>query len=445
VAVDLAIISPTSGEASDGRIVLAAPDAAERIRLSIDGSSTPVRIVARRATTGGVRLEVQTDRIDREGADLKVEALDGSGRALGTAGVADVHLLGEAAFTRISTVKRDSPASQRIAAISRGSGSAVGISAVCLGSGRLAESNADSSTRAASTLKVAILLTALASDTGEPTRGDVFPIYRQAIVDSSNDAANRVLVTIGGGSAAAGAARVNTFMAKLGTRQSYLDGPYAATAGRSRKTTTAYDLRVLATALQEVASGKTNAHAPSGVTRHEARVLIGLMAAATYPGLVRSHVPGPVAHKAGWLDGQQNDAALVYGGKGGPCVVGITTEGLSFAAADALGRRVANEVLPALGRPTPVEARPPSPASRTQTTTGAVVPTTTSTAAEPSGSTSASPSRVETSGSGGVPWRWILAGTAIVGTIVLAAARRAQLVRRRVRLRDARRAANRRA
>ena len=135
-------------------------------------------------------------------------------------------------------------------------------------------------------------------------------------------------------------------------RDSFLDGPYRLSGGPSRKRTSAADLVLLARALYR-AAGSTGPLAGLGVSRHEARVLIGLMAVESYPGLIRDHLRGPVAHKAGWLNTVQNDVALAFGTPGGTCLIGLTTEGLSFDAASSVGRQVAERVLPLLARPPP--------------------------------------------------------------------------------------------
>ena len=57
------------------------------------------------------------------------------------------------------------------------------------------------------------------------------------------------------------------------------------------------------------------------------------MLRATYPGLVRPVVRGAVAHKAGWLTAVQNDLAIAFGVRGGPCFAGITTSGASLRTA----------------------------------------------------------------------------------------------------------------
>ena len=59
---------------------------------------------------------------------------------------------------------------------------------------------------------------------------------------------------------------------------------------------------------------------------------------------MRPGAPGPVAHKAGWLTTIENDLAVAFGPRGGPCFVGVTSSGVSLAAASRFTRRV----LPAL-------------------------------------------------------------------------------------------------
>jgi beta-lactamase class A len=311
--------------------------------------------------------------------------------------------MGAGAFTR---PRGPSTANARANAealrIARGIGGPIGIRAECLGTGRTAEANADHVAVAASTLKVAILAAALAQDPEDPTRAQVYGTYRDAIVRSSNDAANRVLATVGDGSRAVGTRRVNTLMARLQMRSSFLDGPYRISGGASLKRTSALDLERLARAVYLAADG-AGPLARLGVSRHETRVLIGLMAGENNPGLIRDHVPGPVAHKAGWLGGVQNDVALVFGTPGGTCLVGITTEHLAYAAAAAVGRDVADRVLPLLAARQPrsrSHAAPAGPAAATTSSSGR------------------RPGPTRTSGSGGVPWGWIVAGA---GMLVLAA------------------------
>ena len=136
-------------------------------------------------------------------------------------------------------------------------------------------------------------------------------------------------------------------MDQLGMHSSHLDGPYRLGGGPSLKRTTAADLEVLGTDLL-LSAGGAGPLTHLGITPHGARVVIALMAKEDYPGLVRDNTSALVAHKAGWLSTVQDDVALVFGLPGGPCVEAITTEGLSFASADALASQFAERVLPFL-------------------------------------------------------------------------------------------------
>lgn len=425
-----------------------APGGTARARLEIDGQRVSPRVVARRSRADGILFELQTRTIAREGATITASALDGQGQPTSSVSVSDVHLLGEGAFGTAARLRPDATGSSRAAAIVSSTSSPVGISVACYGSGKLAEAGQDTTTRAGSTLKAAIVLAALARRNGDPSLSSSFATYTSAIVASDNNAANQVISQVGEGDMAAGTAAVNDLMRAVGMRDTVLDGPYVQTAGRSRKVTTAADLRILAGALLETARDGSGALADLGVSQQEARVLIGLMSSADYPGLVREHVPEPVAHKAGWLDDQQNDLALIFGGPDGTCAVGMITEGLSFSAADALGARMADEVLPVLAAPVsadgPDTTQTPRATTRARTTTAPAEPApgTTTSSTAPSDGATVSPAPVASDDDGGPPgpgWVW-LAGIGVPLVLIgLAIARRIQVVRRRQRRRLTRR------
>lgn len=359
--------------------------------------------------------------IARTGADIELVAYSG-GRELARAAVADVHFLGAHAFDQPAAQLADPAAAREALSIVNGAPGQVGLAVECLATGRMATANADHAAVAASTLKAAILVTALSQDDADPTRPEMYPIYRAAIVASDNDAANRVLAQVGDGVTVNGTARVNGLMRRLGMRSSFLDGPYRLTGAPSRKRTSAADLEQLARALYLAASGG-GPLAGVGVSMHEARVLIALMASADYPGLIQDNVAGPVAHKAGWLGSVQNDLAMAFGTLGGTCLIGLTTEGLSFTAADAIGRQLARRVLPLLA--VPRTAPPPQSPSTTvnraiSSTTGARATTT----------SAVIPSR-RSRRTSAPPWAWFGGAAALVGTLGAAAAHRHTVLRRR--------------
>jgi hypothetical protein len=206
----------------------------------------------------------------------------------------------------------------------------------CAADGRVVRGAASRRFTAASTLKAAIAAAALARDAGTVDRG-TYALLERAIVDSSNEAANAVLARVGSGSTSRGTVRVNRLMRGAGMVGTSLDGPYrtgsSPGSGPSRKFTTADDLRRLALLIYRAASTGEGAFARAGLGRHDARLLLGLMLRATYPGVVRPVVRGAVAHKAGWLAAGQNDLAIAFGVRGGPCFVGVTTSGASLQSA----------------------------------------------------------------------------------------------------------------
>jgi Beta-lactamase enzyme family len=437
--VPFVAVTPIAHEASDGRIVVVAPATIQKLEVRRAGIPLAVRILSRARGGEQVRFTVQVSITDRTGADLEVIG-KGAGREVGRMVIQDVHLLGPAAFATPAAPRIDARANAAAVAIAHGTPGRIGISAECLGTGRTASVNGERPAVAASTLKVAIMSAAFARDRGKPTRSVVYEKYREAIIDSNNDAANAILGMIGDGSQSVGARRVNDLMARLGMRHSYFDGPYRSDPRPSQKRTSAADLDRLARAVYLAAAG-SGALADIGVTRHEARVLIGLMAQEVYPGLIRDNVVQPVAHKAGWLDTVQNDLAMVFGGAGGTCLVGLTTEQLSFASADAIGRQFTERVLPLLAQPrrprtSPVIARPdPQPRTEAPPQAG-TSPVVTEPASTVPGATPP--------GGSHVPWRWfaLVAIAALAVAIALVVRRRAEM-RRRQRRRAALRASRR--
>jgi Beta-lactamase enzyme family len=341
------VVAPLSHEASDGRFAASVPAAANRVQILVDGAAVPAgRVVFTHARAGSRRVTFNVATTARSGATIEIRALDSS-QLLGSASVADVSLLGPDAFAAPKTRAVSPRATAAAVAIERAAPGTLGFSANCLGSGLGAEANSTHVAVAASTLKLPILLDLLARRNDDPVSDPLHTVYSEVVVESSNDAANELLGIIGNGSVAAGAKAVNTFMRGLGMGSSYLDGPYRLGGGPSLKRTTAHDLSLVANDLLLAAEG-TGPLTGLGVTRREARVVISLMAKEDYPGLIRDNVPGPVAHKAGWLSDVQNDVALAFGTPAGTCVIAVTAEGVTFSAADAIGRQLAERVLPLL-------------------------------------------------------------------------------------------------
>jgi beta-lactamase class A len=337
------VASPLAHEASDGRLVVTAPAGTDGVRVEVAGTRVRPSTVAFTDAAGRVRLTLQLGVRTSSPVTIRVVALR-QGAPAGSARVTGIRLLGVRAFRPAATARvGPAAASRRAAELVRSAGFPAGVSVQCATSGVVVRGRADRTFTAASTLKAGIVALALARDRGTVDRG-LYAVVEPAVVDSSNDAANRVLVRVGGGSAARGTRRVNALFRRAGLGSTHLDGPYRTAAfpgsGPSRKLTSADDLRRLAYLIHRAASTGDGALHRAGLGRHDARLLLGLMLRARYPGVVRPGAPGPVAHKAGWLATIENDLAVAFGVRGGPCFVGVTSSGASLATASRWSRRV---------------------------------------------------------------------------------------------------------
>ncbi len=231
--------------------------------------------------------------------------------------------------------------------------------------GAAASYNAGARFSGASTLKLAILMTALARWHTDPPSAAVWPALQRMIVDSDNDAANEVEVALGG-STSGGSALVNAFCRAMHCRATDMFGGYETTPGSVRtvagatippvsvvrqpvlprgKYTTAHDLGVLLAGLLEAAGGRGRA-SRLGISQREARVAIWLLLHARYTGVVRPATSAPVGHKAGWLTGVEHDAALVFAPRGTVVVVIMSQgSGVGPGSTGAYARRVMRVIL----------------------------------------------------------------------------------------------------
>lgn len=260
-------------------------------------------------------------------------------------------------------------ARETLAAIVGDAPGALGVSVSC-GSAPAIGAQEHLRVRAASTLKVGIALAVIAAEPVAATRWRADPVLAAMLVQSDNAAANALLQRAGDGSTAAGTARVNRIFAGIGMTATVLDGPYRSGPGPSGKWTTPADLRRLADALAVLAATGTGPLGGVGVSGAQARVMLDLMARGTHRSLLAT-AAGRVAHKSGWLDTVENDLAVVAGVSGGPCAVGIVSDGAGVAAAQAVGDGVARRVLPLLRVAAHRPATAPDPATAAAAVTSA--------------------------------------------------------------------------
>jgi beta-lactamase family protein len=231
--------------------------------------------------------------------------------------------------------------------------------------------NAKARFPAASTLKLAIAVTALAGHSGIPARGSyVDGLFRRMILVSDDEAANLVEVWMAG-STGAGSARVNSLMRSIGLFDSIMYGGYEVTRTPSvripvriddqpyfgvGKYTTAWDMSQLwrAVWLASEAKGPLRAKQP-GFTPDDARYLLWLLAhvrdTPKLDGSFRAAAGVSVLHKAGWIQKARHDTGLVFW-SGGVFVAGVMTWSPSGAgpSSDRLAGRTASLALQRLRR-----------------------------------------------------------------------------------------------
>lgn len=198
--------------------------------------------------------------------------------------------------------------------------------------------NAGARFPAASTLKVAIAIEVLRVLDGKPRRGSrIDSLLRKAIIPSDDQAANDLLVWLGG-STVGGAARVNSLFRALGMANTDMYGGYIVQQGlipvRTNdqpsfvgKRTTAADLATLMRELNLAGVGKgrlARVYRGSFVPS-DARFLLYLLA-HTQVSRIDRFLPGGTTtlQKAGWIRQARHDAGLVHWAGGSFVAVVLT-------------------------------------------------------------------------------------------------------------------------
>jgi hypothetical protein len=262
------------------------------------------------------------------------------------------HVLGAAAaaMPRVRPPRSDPLLAREVRRLAENFGSTSAIYVQNLATGAGAAWNARARFPAASTLKLAIAVTALARTEGTPGAGSPLDrLLRQMLTYSDNAAANGT-ERFFGGSTSGGSALVNTMMRSLGLVDTEMYGGYeleAAGDPRRRlaariplridsqpswgrgKTTSAYDLASLLRGVWLASGGRGPLRAAQpGFTSADARYLLYLLAHVRDPGKLDrevGHLPGVrVLHKAGWINTARHDNGIVLW-PGGALVVTVMT------------------------------------------------------------------------------------------------------------------------
>jgi hypothetical protein len=269
-----------------------------------------------------------------------------------------VWLLPPTAIDTTAPMRRSVALSARLASLSGGFDGYSGIWTHDLRTGTTASWNADARFPAASTVKLALLIAALSKFGPNLEESPVGADLRAVTGWSSNAAANRLLVELGG-SEAGGDRIANDVLRRIGATSSTYTGFYRlGTAGHpsgnrppliSSRVTTARDLGRILFLLHRGAVGDDGALRVLGLTPHEARVGLDLLLSWSAPpphdnmGNLVPSLPSrvPVAQKNGWFSAVRHTAALIYGPSGPKIVVVLTYRPrISLASAQQFGARI---------------------------------------------------------------------------------------------------------
>ncbi|MCC6833321.1 MAG: serine hydrolase [Thermoleophilia bacterium] len=343
-------MSPGPGEVAFGAVV-ADSGRADGARLVVDDvDAGPLAIRAGRARG---RLRAAPGR-----HTVRVELTRG-GTPAGAHTARDVWVLPPGSAAARPASRTDPAARARLASIGMPAAPVLGLWVQDLAAGTAAGWNSGTAFPAASTVKLAVMVAALARDPRSPAGGRLAYDLRQIGGWSSNLAANRVLAAIGG---PVSAQRV---LLRLGAASSTYTGDYAVGTelqpglpadGVARpvprvsgRVTTAADLARILFAVHAAATGDRAARSASGLSTRAARVLLGDLLASEQRGenlsLLAPGVPegSLLAQKNGWLRAARHGAAILYTPRGPRIAVMLSysATGVPLRTARALGGRLA--------------------------------------------------------------------------------------------------------
>ena len=322
-----AIVQPAAYEVSYGLVTGWVATGTRRIVIRVGG-----RTLADKRVTGR-HFTVRVDLPPRE-LTLSVTSVASNGRR-STSRVTHVVGLPRAATPIAHTPRQDSVLAGRLRHLVAAYGGTCAVYVENLADGRGAAWNARAQFPAASTLKLAIAVTALAVEDETPgpgTRTD--SLLRRMIEDSDNDAANELEVRVAG-STSAGGHRVDELMEELGLTDTLMYGGYerdlAFVRGggpiplrvddqasfRIGKRTSARDLAGLLREVWLTSRGLGRLRAQERLfSPADARHLLYLLARVHDTGKLDrevGRVPGvQVLHKAGWISVVRHDNGLVF-------------------------------------------------------------------------------------------------------------------------------------
>jgi hypothetical protein len=355
---------PAAYQVSYGLVQGRVAPGTQRVVVRVDG-----RIVRRLRLRGGTTFSVDVPLPPRD-TRVRVEVVDRRGRRAGRT-VEHVFGLPRAARPRVRPLRLDALLQRDVLRLTRGYPGTSAAYVENLATGAGAAWNARATFPAASTLKLAIGVTLLTRLERPPSPGSSLDrMYRAMLIPSDNEAANRMLVMLGG-STSGGGAIVNATMRSIGLERTEmyggyilgtsLDPPTREIAARGvplnvaeqpgwgiGKATTALDLSRLFRAIWLGSGGLGPLATRTGVSPAEARYLLYVLAHGRdrekLGRLVGRRKDVVLMHKAGWVKAARHDAGLIVW-RGGVFVAAVMTHGFAGPRSDVLAGRVADAAL----------------------------------------------------------------------------------------------------
>lgn len=343
-------ISPSDGEVFYGAIVARAPRGADRAELVVRGRS-----VLRVRVSGGRARFAVTGNPGRY--DLRV-LFARAGAPAGALSARGAWFLGPAARRAAPGSRTGAALANALARAAAGGPRYRAAWVQSLVTGEAAGLNAAAAFPAASTVKLGLMVAALGRLGARPEDSAYAYDLRAMASWSSNLATNRVLRRLGGAATAADGLRrlgatASTFTGEyiVGTElQPALPagGAFSAPPRVSGRVTTARDLARMLYGIQAAAVGAPGARAQTGLSTHQARLLLGWLLSSQQRGdnqsLVAGGAPGvPIAQKNGWISRARLGAGLIFTARG-PVIAVLATyddAGVGLGEAQALGARIA--------------------------------------------------------------------------------------------------------
>jgi Beta-lactamase enzyme family len=347
------LVTPRTAEVCFGVVRAAPPPAATSAVLFVGDRRVAAQTIGPRGVS--FRLSVPPGRYD-----LRVR-FAGGGRLLRRDESRDVWVLPPTAERGRRERSRDRALAARFATLGWRFPGYAAVWTHDLVTGRTAGWNADAPFPAASTVKLGVLLAALKRYGPRPERSSAWPLIRDLALWSSNDATNKLLVLLGG-SESGGSAIAQETMHRLGATSSTFTGNYRLGTARGMRPlgdaprplpiltfrrTTAHDLGRILYELHAASLGNGLASRRTGLSRHEARVGMGLLLSSLSTGqnlgLFRPWLGAgrPLAQKQGWTTEIRHTAAIAFGAAGPRIIVVLTySPHLSPRQSILLGRDV---------------------------------------------------------------------------------------------------------